>query len=73
MAIFRKKKLREMNANELDEKLKELRLEVSKEIASSEVGGSVKSPGRIKEIRRTIARILTIKQEKEKKKKKEVK
>jgi len=68
MAIIKKKKLREMSTKELDEKLKELRLELSKDIASSEVGGSVKSPGRIREMRRTIARILTMKKRKEKKK-----
>lgn len=64
MAILKSKKLREMNTKDLDEKLKELRLELSKEIASSEVGGTVKNPGRIKEIRKTIARILTIRTEK---------
>ena len=34
-------------------------LELSKEMASSEIGGSVKNPGRIHEIKRTIARIKT--------------
>jgi large subunit ribosomal protein L29 len=70
MAILKTKKIREMENKEIDEKLKELRLELSKEMASSEVGGSVKSPGRIREIRKTIARILTIKHMKEIKKKK---
>ena len=65
MAILKSKKLREMNTKELDEKLKELKLELSKEIASSEVGGTVKNPGRIGEIKKTIARILTIRAEKE--------
>ena len=64
MAILKTKKMREMSTKELDEKLKELRLEISKEIASSEVGGTVKNPGRIREIKKTIARILTIKKEK---------
>ena len=64
MAIMKTKKMREMSTKELDDKLKELRLEISKEIASSEVGGTVKNPGRIREIKRTIARILTIKKEK---------
>jgi large subunit ribosomal protein L29 len=61
MAILKAKKIHEMNEKELDEKLKELRLELSKEMASSEVGGTVKNPGRIVEIKKTIARILTIK------------
>ena len=59
MAIIKMKKMHEMNEKELDEKLSELRLELSKERASSEIGGTVKSPGRIGEIRKTIARILT--------------
>ncbi|GEM_PF-2192777 len=59
MAIVRKSKLREMNNNELTEKLRELRLEISKEIAASEVGGTVKNSGRIRESKKTIARILT--------------
>ncbi|MCX6819015.1 MAG: 50S ribosomal protein L29 [Candidatus Aenigmarchaeota archaeon] len=61
MAIIKIKKIREMSDKELDEKLRELRLELSKEQASSEIGGTVKSPGRMKELRKTIARILTIK------------
>ncbi len=59
MAIIKPRKIRELNEKELAEKMKELRLEISKEMASSEIGGSVKNPGRIREIRRTIARIKT--------------
>ena len=64
MAIVKKAKLREMNSNELAEKLRELRLEISKEIAASEVGGTVKNSGRIRESKKTIARILTIQHQK---------
>ncbi len=59
MAILKSRKIREMGEKELLEKTKELRLELSKEMASSEIGGSVKNPGRIREIKRTIARIKT--------------
>lgn len=59
MAILKSRKMREMSEKELSEKMSELRLELSKEMASSEIGGSVKNPGRIREIRRTIARIKT--------------
>lgn len=59
MAILKPKKLREMSEKDIAEKLKELRLELSKEMASSEIGSSVKNPGRIREIKRTIARIRT--------------
>jgi large subunit ribosomal protein L29 len=63
MAILKMKKIRQMNKEELDEKLKELRMELSKEKGASEVGGTVKSPGKIKEIRRAIARIMVMKTE----------
>ncbi len=53
------KKIRELGEKEAGERKRELQLELSKERASSEVGGTVKSPGRIREIRRTIARITT--------------
>jgi large subunit ribosomal protein L29 len=40
-------------------KVKELRMELAKERSSAAVGGTVKNPGRLREIRRTIARINT--------------
>ena len=67
MAIYRTKALRDMSMDELDKKLKELRMELMKEMAKIKVGGVPDNPGRIREIRRTIARILTIKKEKMKK------
>ena len=60
MAILKMKKIRELSEKELEERMRELKLELSKERASSEIG-TVKNPGRIREIRRTIARILTLK------------
>lgn len=64
MAILKKQKLREMSSADKKERLSELRLELSKERAAAEVGGTVKSPGRLKEIRRTIARIMTMENKK---------
>jgi large subunit ribosomal protein L29 len=64
MAILKMKKIREMNEKEIDEKLKELRMELIKDRGTSEVGGTVKNPGKIREIRRTIARIMLIKNQK---------
>ena len=60
------KKLRTMGQDELNKQLNELQLELSKERAAAEVG-TVKNPGRIGAIRKTIARIYTITTEKEKK------
>ncbi len=62
MAILRMKDLKKMDEKELDKNLNELRLELSKEKANIHIGASVTSPGRLKEIRRTIARIKTIKE-----------
>ncbi len=63
MAILRPKKIRDMGAEERDKKLKELKLELFKEKGKIDVGGVSDSPGRIRELRKTIARILTIKKE----------
>ena len=63
MTILRPKDIRKLNEKELDKKLSELRLEYAKEKANVSVGGTVSSPGRLKEIRKTITRIQTIKAE----------
>ncbi len=72
MAILRNREAKNMSREDLDKRLKELRLELTKEKASIAVSGTVKNPGRIKEIKRTIAKILTLKNERSKKKGKEV-
>jgi large subunit ribosomal protein L29 len=64
MAILRKKEIRKMDGKELEKQMRDLNLEISKEKANIHIGASVTSPGRLKEIRRTIARIKTIKSEK---------
>ena len=58
MAIIKAKKMREINEKELDDKMKDIRIELSREKGSSEIG-TVKNPGRIRELRKTYARILT--------------
>ncbi len=64
MTVLRKREIRKFDDKEAQKKLDELRLELSKERAKISVGATVTSPGRIKELRRSIARILTIKREK---------
>ncbi|MCK4496710.1 MAG: 50S ribosomal protein L29 [Candidatus Aenigmarchaeota archaeon] len=66
MAILRSKDIRKLSEKELEKKMDELRLELAKEKANISIGASVTSPGRIKEIRKTIARILSVKKEKSK-------
>ena len=58
MAILKMKKILEMSQKDMNDNLNELKLELSKERASSEIGTS-KSPGRSRAVRKTIARILT--------------
>ena len=69
VAIIRKKELKNITNEDIDNKLEELRLELSKQLGSVEIGGTVKSPGKIKEMKKTIARLLTIKAQRIKNKK----
>ncbi len=62
------KDIRKLTEEQQEKKLKELKLELLKERGNVEMGGNVKNPGRIREIRRSIARLLTIKNERERKK-----
>ncbi|MGC8812651.1 MAG: 50S ribosomal protein L29 [Candidatus Aenigmatarchaeota archaeon] len=64
MAAIKVKQLREMKVEDLNKKLSELRLELLKEMANVKMGRPVKNPGKIRELKRGIARILTIKKEK---------
>ena len=48
--------------------MNELKLELMKQMGNKEMGGNIKNPGKIKIIRRDIARILTINKEREKNK-----
>jgi large subunit ribosomal protein L29 len=64
MAILRPKDIRKMDDKELEKHIRDLNLELSKERANIHIGASVSSPGKLKEIRKTLARIKTIKNEK---------
>lgn len=66
MVILRTKEIRKLDTKELDKRIEDLKLELSKERANAHIGASVSSPGRIKEIKKTIARILTIKNQQSK-------
>jgi len=63
MAIMRKKDIRKLEEKELEKKMNEMRLELAKQRASVKIGATVTSPGRIRELRKTVARGLTIKKE----------
>ncbi len=59
MAIIRKKALKEMTPSDKGKKLAELRLELAKDRAQIAIGASPQNPGRVRELRRAIARLLT--------------
>lgn len=63
MAILRKKEIRGMDPREREKKMVELKLELAKEKARIFIGSAVNSPGRVRELRKTIARIKTIENE----------
>ncbi len=63
MAILRVDEIRNMNPTERQEELDKLKLELIRERAVASAGGAPENPGKIKEIRRTIARINTIQKE----------
>lgn len=60
MAILRAKEIRAMSADDRKKQLKDLRNDLLKQRAITATGGAPENPGRIRELRRTIARILTI-------------
>lgn len=57
------KEIRKTKPEDLDKKLSELRLELSKELGNVKMGRAVKNPGKIKQMRKFIAQILTVKRE----------
>lgn len=81
MPILRLKDIRAMSFEDRRKRLTELRTELMRLKTMIEAGGAVENPGRIRELRKTIARILTIENEppksaketREKEKKKESK
>ncbi|MAG08291.1 50S ribosomal protein L29 [Candidatus Woesearchaeota archaeon] len=66
MAMLKNKELRSINPGELKTKLDELRKDLIKLNVQKSTGTSAKNPMQIKEIRKTIARILTLLHKKEK-------
>ena len=63
MAIVKVKEVRAMTDDKLRKQLADLKNELLKERAITSTGGAPENPGRIRELRRTIARILTIQKE----------
>jgi len=63
MPILRLKDINDMSSEERTKKLSELRTELAGLKTMIRAGGAVENPARMKELRRTIAQILTIENE----------
>lgn len=78
MPILRVKEIRDMSTEDRQERLAEFQTELVRLRTMIKAGGSIENPGRVQDLRKAIARILTIenepkpikKEEKEKEKKK---
>ena len=60
MAILRAEEIRKMKTEELDKRMQDLKKELMKVKMQISQGTVPEKPGRVREIRKTIARILTI-------------
>ena len=64
MPILRKREIRQLLPEEREKKLAELRTELVKLRTTVKSGGNIENVGRIRELKRTVARLLTIEHEK---------
>ncbi|NYT04969.1 MAG: 50S ribosomal protein L29 [Methanomicrobiales archaeon] len=67
MAIFRAREVAQQSDVELQEQLAKLQLELIQDKGKVSAGGATENPGRIRELRRTIARIQTEQTKRQKK------
>jgi large subunit ribosomal protein L29 len=61
--VLKSKEIREFTPDERSEKLEELKRELMHERGVAAMGGSPPSPGKIRQLRTSIARLLTIMRE----------
>jgi large subunit ribosomal protein L29 len=64
MAIIRLKDIVGMSSEDREDKLIDLRIELARIRTMIKAGGAVDNPTRVRELRRTIAQILTVENEK---------
>jgi len=63
MPILRTKDIRAMSSEDRRKKLMELRTELLRLKTLIKAGGAIENPGRVRELRKAIARILTVENE----------
>lgn len=72
MAVLKAREVRELGNEELDSRLAELKEDLAKQRGQVASGTRPENPGKMRAVRKTIARILTIRQLRKKNEKKEV-
>lgn len=60
MAVLRKREISQMLPEERKKKISELRAELTTIRTQVKSGGTVENPARVRELRRTVARLLTV-------------
>ena len=68
MSLIRTAEIRAMDNEELEKTIKEVRGDLMHEKGLASMGGAPPNPGKIKALRKNIARLLTLKNEREAKK-----
>lgn len=63
MPILRLKDVRSMSNEDRDKKISELRAELARLKTMIRAGGAVENPARVRELRKAIAKILTVQNE----------
>jgi len=63
MPILRVKEIRDMSSEDRRKRLHELQTELVRLKTMIKAGGAIENPARVRELRKTIARILTIESE----------
>ncbi len=63
MPILRMKEIKGLSSEERTKKLGELRTELSRLRTMISAGGAIENPSRVRELRRTIAQVLTVENE----------
>ena len=63
MPILRLKDVRGMSAEDRDKKVSELRAELARLKTMIRAGGAVENPARVRELRKAIAKVLTVQNE----------
>jgi large subunit ribosomal protein L29 len=63
MSVLNIEQIRDMSFEEREERLTELRIELIKLQTTIRAGGAIENPGRVKILKKGIARILTVNNE----------